>query len=329
MKIVLSALVGLLVALVFPVKIAVSDSGLSMAEIEVKQLEFIRSASGADSIIIYIFSVKNASDASKTARVGFRVYEWKINWMPVRFFFSVYSPASPAFRISGLEILKDTVVSFPPGESFLYIGAKMPAKHDEGIRFAPYVEEISSARTSSCLSNSKAFGAKYLVKPYVFYSGGVETINYRIAKMAIEGVLHDIQAWYCLRVGKTFSFLPVRKVSSPILGLEDNATINLIVGVGWGGYAVGAKYGGDYNGGFVFVGDWVLSPLVGRPCIGPNRWECTGGFPKGTIVHELGHAFGLSHPEQGESVMRHHGGFPEVGLLPSEVEFLRQSPFFR
>ena len=53
-------------------------------------------------------------------------------------------------------------------------------------------------------------------------------------------------------------------------------------------------------------------------------------MPKGTTAHELGHAFGLHHPDRypGKSIMRWHGDYPNAPLMRHERMLLRESPFF-
>ncbi|MBI2007182.1 MAG: hypothetical protein HYS83_00530, partial [Candidatus Blackburnbacteria bacterium] len=120
-------------------------------------------------------------------------------------------------------------------------------------------------------------------------------------------------------------------------GIEkwDEETAALIFSAGGGGFAGGNVYSNYAS--FAISGDWVLEPLSGRandwgiPCRYSNDWQCAGGVPKGTPAHELGHAFGLPHPDgySGDSIMKWHGGYPSVGFLPHEIEALRQSPFFK
>lgn len=115
----------------------------------------------------------------------------------------------------------------------------------------------------------------------------------------------------------------------------EEETVALIFSAGGGGFA-GANVYSNYAG-FGITGDWVLEPLSGRandwgiPCKYGDGWQCAGGVPKGSPAHELGHAFGLPHPDNysGESIMKWHGGYPSVGFLSHEIENLRQSPFFK
>ncbi len=115
----------------------------------------------------------------------------------------------------------------------------------------------------------------------------------------------------------------------------DKDTVDLVFGAGGGGYA-GANARGT-EGGWAVVSDWVLEPISGVantwgiPCSYSSEWQCSGGTPKGTPAHELGHAFGLPHPGQqycSQTIMECHWNYP-VGLLQQETDALRQSPFFQ
>lgn len=116
----------------------------------------------------------------------------------------------------------------------------------------------------------------------------------------------------------------------------EERTVALVFGAGGGGYAGSNQY--QNFAGWAIVGDWVLEPLSGRandwgiPCRYSDGWQCKGGVPKGTPAHELGHAFGLPHPDErlylDKSIMRWHGDYPTVGFLPHEAKFLRSSSFF-
>ncbi len=115
----------------------------------------------------------------------------------------------------------------------------------------------------------------------------------------------------------------------------DEQTVALVFSVGAGGYAGGRLNSGD--AGFAIVGDFVLEPISGKandwgiPCKYAT-WQCELKNARGTVAHELTHGFGLGHPFISSpdmwTIMRQPSVYPEVGFLPFETDFLKQSPFF-
>lgn len=182
---------------------------------------------------------------------------------------------------------------------------------------------------------------------------------------AIRKSVIEVRDWYKSVSGVEFRLLPLRKVVGPdyltlrggehptdevradktktpawweeidqaIGGLQDDRVL-LVFAQGGGGFAA-ANLVGHYQGKCV-VGDWVLEPLSGvrEPAAvtaDTATWQVEGGTPMGTIVHELGHAFGLHHPERYaavKSIMKAHWDYPNTGLTPWEIGFVKQSPFF-
>jgi len=104
-------------------------------------------------------------------------------------------------------------------------------------------------------------------------------------------------------------------------------------------------------GGLVVIGDSAVGGLLARVCPsdGVQRgtaWWCNWDTYRGTIAHELGHTFGLPHPDalrpppdtaprrwdcavEGNTVLQCHWGFPYDSLLPYEREHLRSLRFFQ
>lgn len=127
-------------------------------------------------------------------------------------------------------------------------------------------------------------------------------------------------------------------VLQAIGGLSER-TGKWIFAQGGGGFA-GANLFGNYMG-FALAGDWTLEPISGvvEPeaitCAFSDGWQCAidangNGAPYGTGPHELGHIFGLHHPDgyEGMSLMKWHGDYPSTGLMPHEVTILRETPWF-
>jgi hypothetical protein len=118
-------------------------------------------------------------------------------------------------------------------------------------------------------------------------------------------------------------------------GFLDNR-IAWVFGQGGGGFA-GSNLIGHWAG-FSLLGDWTLEPIsgvvepAGIPCSLAD-WQCQGGAPKGAAAHELGHAFGLHHPDcypdPARSLMGWHGDFPNDILFPWEINNLRNNPYMR
>lgn len=215
------------------------------------------------------------------------------------------------------------------------------------------------------LAASVVVQQQWLVQPYYVYPAD-QPFHREYAK-AIDECTKEIQSWYLEKAGITFRLAPLKVVQSKqpyreMRGTEVPAesemsreklmdmpnwwpALEKAIGgwkerqVSWvfaqgGGGVAQANLVKDWQGMGIF-GDWVLEPISGvrEPKAihaGHATWEVKGGTPKGTTAHELGHAFGLHHPDgySGKSIMRAHWDYPDTGFLPHEILILQNSPFF-
>jgi len=176
---------------------------------------------------------------------------------------------------------------------------------------------------------------------------------------AIEQCVAEVKAWYREKAGVDFRTRPLEVIR----GKEDYRTmrggdafdrdrwvesveracggwrprtVTWVFAQGGGGVAC-ANLQGEWAG-FGMFGDWVLEPISGVPnpkgitaAMCEKKIYVTGGTPVGTTVHELGHAFGLHHPDgyapREKTIMLAHWEYPKTGFLEHELMVLRHSPF--
>lgn len=210
---------------------------------------------------------------------------------------------------------------------------------------------------------SQPSGSEFRVAPIYLYPA--DQAYHPEYAAAIERAVKEVKSWYKAQTGLEFRTAPLKVIHARHSYLEmrlganagrsaaadprqfpawweslqretggpASRTIEWVFAQGGGGVALASLWG-DYRG-FAIFGDWVLEPISGvrEPAAlhaGYATWEVRGGTPMGTTVHELGHAFGLHHPDNypGKSVMKAHWDYPETALLPHERMILRNSPWF-
>jgi hypothetical protein len=211
---------------------------------------------------------------------------------------------------------------------------------------------------------SPAQAAPSVIQPYYVYPSDLPYHSEYVT--AINSTMTEIKNWYQSKTNASLQVLPAKVAvgttyvqmrcgpnPDPSCASTYNAFPNtasawlnaLFAAVGGSQSGVMpvffAEGGGGVAGGnvaFAMVGDWTLESISGvrEPkaisCADPEAGVyCTGGYPKGTVAHEMGHGFGLPHPDPAdcaEAIMSCHGNYPNTGFLPTEVAQLRSNAFF-
>lgn len=238
---------------------------------------------------------------------------------------------------------------------------KKPKKNPEaGVSYKVYpILFVAKDKRANSKNNSAINEAMQLVKRW--YSGPLQ-------KSASSGYTFDVTGSTTVRAAEVFDYYKCWDHTYPCsnydglspnvreelknkgYGLGEEGNIYLIFVVGAGGYAGANCYGGNCNtspgggtstSGYAIMGDWALDAISGtvnRECAGYyDRDFCGKSAQTGTIGHELGHAFGLEHPDgdpnEGDTIMSWaFADFPFVSLINTgaypERNILWPSKFF-
>ena len=110
----------------------------------------------------------------------------------------------------------------------------------------------------------------------------------------------------------------------PRLNQGDYSVVIFVKGAG--GWAGGRAFP-SATGGWAILGDWNIDSLDGTLCPA-DYWFAGQRRQTGALAHELGHTFGLRHPDvYGEanesSIMGYWWEYPELGFNATDVATLR------
>jgi len=111
---------------------------------------------------------------------------------------------------------------------------------------------------------------------------------------------------------------------------NENGYVVPIFVKGAGGWAGGRSFGTGGDSGWSIVGDWAIDSLQGQVPEGAYWWSGRT-LQLGAVAHELGHGFGLQHPDtwggtDAGMLMGDWWGYPDAALLGDrEKDQLNQS----
>jgi hypothetical protein len=238
------------------------------------------------------------------------------------------APAPLAAQASGARVIP-----------VLYLPADLPF---DSARLRLQVEAVRDVRAWYA---ERLGGLSFFADPLV-----VQRSRHTFAELAGA----DFQNWWPL---------PEREFADYGLAWNDSARFKLLLlaqGAGaWagadsedGGLASEAEAGRAAHGrlgGLAVIGDSALGGILAGACPregtashrkpeGGTSWWCNGNTYRGTIAHELGHTFGLPHPDAFRpgfrcdstviTNMQCHWAWPADSLLPFEAAHLRALPVF-
>jgi hypothetical protein len=244
--------------------------------------------------------------------------------------------------IAGARSLAAQDTGLPPRVVPVYL---VPADHAfDPQRLRLHVQAVADVRQWYARALG---GVTFIADPVI-----VHRSRHTFAELAAD----DFQAWW-----------PLLAAEFRDLGLPWDAQSDfklLLLAQAAGGWAGGDSENGGLEapgdagstshgnlGGLVVIGDSSVAGVLAGVCpadgiVGGTIWWCNWDTYRGTIAHELGHTWGIPHPDaflprevdgtarrwdcgvDGNTLMQCHWGFPHDSLLAYERRHLRSLRFF-